>query len=59
MAEKESIGVFIKFSKSLLERFDSVVESKGLGRSEVLRHLVLEYVEKQETPSKAKEASAK
>jgi metal-responsive CopG/Arc/MetJ family transcriptional regulator len=43
---EESQVVIVRLHKILLERFDSVIDNLGLNRSEVIRMLMNEYVEK-------------
>lgn len=38
--------VIVRLHKTLLSRFDSVVETLGLNRSEVIRMVMNEYIEK-------------
>lgn len=43
---EESQVVIVRMNKRLIERFDSVVENLGLNRSEVIRMVMNEYIEK-------------
>lgn len=38
--------VIVRLHKRLLERFDSVVDNLGLNRSEVIRMIMNDYIEK-------------
>ena len=42
----DSQVVIVRMHKRLLERFDSVVDDLGLNRSEVIRMIMNEYIEK-------------
>ena len=43
---EESQVVIVRMHKVLLDRFDSVVDDLGLNRSEVIRMIMNEYIEK-------------
>lgn len=43
---EDSQVVIVRLHKRLLERFDSVVDDLGLNRSEVIRMIMNEYIEK-------------
>ena len=42
----EHTTMIVRMSTKLRDRFDSLVEDKGLKRSEVIRMLMNEYIEK-------------
>lgn len=50
MRKLESKRTIVNFElkPTLLERFNRVLEKKGLGKSEVLRSMINEFVEKNE-----------
>lgn len=42
----DSQVVIVRLHKRLLERFDAIIEDLGLNRSEVIRMIMNEYIEK-------------